>query len=62
MGEAKLCPVCNRGHLTYPVDIERGHCLACHLRANGWLGTRPFKMDTYRTEADAYGEGIYDDD
>ena len=56
------CPICRQGKLVYPVDMERGHCLRCHLEAVMWVNGTPLQQDTYRTEYETYGEGIYDDD
>ena len=60
--EAKQCPKCRYGYLIYPMESEVGACLSCQIKARGVSPTWPYPQISYRTEAEAYDEGIYDDD
>ena len=63
MGEhVPECPWCHQHPLEYPVDIQRGCCIRCHLKAITWVNGTALEQDCYRSEADTYGEGIHDDD
>ena len=59
---AQRCPNCQYGVLRYAMEKERGRCLVCQIRAKG----KPYKLQPqlhpFRSEAEAYDEGIYDDD
>ena len=59
---ARRCKTCSYGVLMYPVEQRRGSCLACQIRARGTSTKWPYPQLPYRTEAEAYDEGIYDDD
>ena len=59
---AKPCPSCKRGRLMYPMERRRGSCLACQIKARGISRTWPYQRIAFRIEAEAYDEGIYDDD
>ena len=67
------CPHCiKRGlhgnMLLSDLDRQRGYCMYCamippHKADSGFrLNTEPYRRVTYRSEAEAYGERIEDDD
>lgn len=57
------CPECKHGALKTERDLERRYCDACHLIHHGGAkGLLTGDAQPFRTEADCYGEGIYDDD
>lgn len=68
LGLSVPCPTCDH-HMALKTDedFRRGFCAFCGMtkfkHITGFrLITGPAEREPYRTEADAYGEEIFDDD
>ena len=59
---AQRCPGCRYGVLMYPMEKAKGRCLVCQMRARGDVWRIQRQRQPFRSEAEAYDEGIYDDD